>query len=120
MGSSVELTISYREMKILFLIVCLSILANQHISQASEEKDLLAKSSFGEVDLLSKLTDVKQKIKRSAKNEKKKRNKKQRKAKKFKKSRKNKQRKNKQSRKHSGRKIDKNTRSKKANNAKKK
>merc|ERR1711970_500632 len=93
MGSSLELTISYREMKILFLIVCLSILANQHISQASEEKDILAKSSFGEVDLLSKLTEVKQKIKRSAKNKKKKRNKKQRKAKKFKKSRKNKQRK---------------------------
>merc|ERR1711970_534082 len=100
MGSSLELTISYREMKILFLIVCLSILANQHISQASEEKDLLAKSSFGEVDLLSKLTEVKQKIKRSAKN-------------------KNKQRKNKQSRKNSGRKINKNTRSKKADNAKK-
>merc|ERR1711970_1248510 len=119
MGSSLELTISYREMKILFLIVCLSILANQHISQASEEKDILAKSSFGEVDLLSKLTEVKQKIKRSAKNKKKKRNKKQRKAKKFKKSRKNKQRKNKQSRKNSGRKMNKNTRSKKADNAKK-
>merc|ERR1711970_704369 len=119
MGSSLELTISYREMKILFLIVCLSILANQHISQASEEKDLLAKSSFGEVDLLSKLTEVKQRIKRSAKNKKKKRNKKQRKTKKFKKSRKNKQRKNKQSRKNSGRKIKKNTRSKKADNAKK-
>merc|ERR1711970_1064606 len=125
MGSSLELTISYREMKILFLIVCLSILANQHISQASEEKDLLAKSSFGEVDLLSKLTEAKQKIKRSAKNKSKKRNKKQRRTKKFKKSRKNKQRKNKQSRKNSGRKIKKNTRknkkqSKRRNKGKKK
>merc|ERR1712212_138804 len=75
MWSSLELTISYREMKILFLIVCLSILANQHISQASKDNDILAKSSFGEVDLLSKLTEAKQKIKRSAKNKKKKRNK---------------------------------------------
>merc|ERR1712180_387657 len=89
MGSSLELTISLREMKILFLVVCLSFLASQHISEASEDKDLLAQSTFGEVDLLPKLTEAKQKIKRSAENKKKKRNKKQRKSKKLKKSRRN-------------------------------
>merc|ERR1712002_976462 len=119
MGSSLELTISYREMKILFLIVFLSILANQHISQASEDNDLLAKSSFGEVDLLSKLTEVKQKIKRSAKNKKEKRNKKQRKAKKLKKSRRSKQRKNKNLRTKARRQNKKNTRSKNNINGKK-
>merc|ERR1711887_225379 len=105
MGSSLELTISLREMKILFLVVCLSFLASQHISEASEDKDLLAQSTFGEVDLLPKLTEAKQKTKRSAENEKKKRNKKQRKSKKLKKSRKNNKRKTKQSRrKHEARK----------------
>merc|ERR1719233_719693 len=89
------------------------------ISQASEKNDLLAKSSFGKVDLLPKLTEVKQKIKRSATNKNKKRNKKQRKAKKSKKSRRNRQRKNKLSRQKSGRNIKKNTRSKKANKGKK-
>merc|ERR1712180_369866 len=119
MGSSLELTISLREMKILFLVVCLSFLASQHISEASEDKDLLAQSTFGEVDLLPKLTEAKQKIKRSAENKKKKRNKKQRKSKKLKKSRRNKQRKNKQSGRKTGRNIKKKTRGKKAGKGKK-
>merc|ERR1711962_1874688 len=99
MGSSLELTISLREMKILFLVVCLSFQASQHISEASEDKDLLAQSTFGEVDLLPKLTEAKQKTKRSAENNKKKRSKKQRKSKTLKKSRRNNKRKTNQSRK---------------------
>merc|ERR1711877_41514 len=59
--------------KILFLIVCLSILACQHLSQASEQNDLLAKSAFAGVDLPSKVLEAKQKVKRSAKEKKKER-----------------------------------------------
>merc|ERR1712098_982360 len=71
-----------REMKILFLIVCLSILACQHLSQASEQNDLSAKSAFAGVDLPSKVLEAKQKVKRSAKEKKKGRKQKQKKAKK--------------------------------------
>merc|ERR1711962_1608283 len=119
MGSSLELTISLREMKILFLVVRLSFLASQYISEASEDKDLFAQSTFGEVNLLPKLTEAKQKIKRSAENKKKKRNKKQRKSKKLKKSRINNKRKTKQSRRKSGRNIKKKTRGKKASKGRK-
>merc|ERR1712098_815772 len=104
-----------REMKILFLIVCLSILACQHLSQASDQNDLLANTAFAGVDLPSKVLEAKQKVKRSPKEKKKRRKQKQKKAKKSRKSKPKMGRKN--SKQKFGRRSNKNPRqSKKSGN----